>query len=475
MHQKLTVPVDPDPQENAEWIEAFDQVVDEGGTRRGTQLLEALSKHAREAGVDVPVQLNTPYLNTIPVEEEEPSPGDRGLERRIKSLIRWNAMAMVHRQNKKDAGIGGHISTYSSLATLLEVGFNHFFHATYGDQPGDFVYFQGHASPGVYARAFLEGRLTQEQVENFRHELRDTPGLSSYPHPWLMSDFWRFPTVSMGLGPLNAIYQARFMRYLEHRGIIPETPRKIWAFVGDGETDEPEALGAQLTLASREKLDNLIFVINCNLQRLDGPVRGNGKIINELEAAFRGTRWNVIKVIWGSNWDPLLAKDKSGMLLKRMEECVDGEYQSFKAKDGAFVRKEFFGKYPETAALVKDMTDEEIFRLQRGGLDPQKVYNAYKRAVEHTGAPTVILAKTIKGYGLGSAQARNATHQEKKMTDGALTEFRKRFEIPIPEKAAKEGSLYRPSDDSPELIYLQERRRELGGYIPQRESRKPDF
>jgi pyruvate dehydrogenase E1 component len=464
-----------DFQEVDEWLEAFDQVVNQEGPSGAARILEALTRRARQAGVDVPVQLNTPYVNTIPVEEEAPYPGDRGLERRLKSLIRWNAMAMVHRQNKKDPGIGGHISTYSSLATLLEVGFNHFFHARYGDLPGDFVYFQGHASPGVYARAFLEGRFTQEQVENFRHELRDTPGLSSYPHPWLMSDFWRFPTVSMGLGPLNAVYQARFMRYLEHRGIIPETPRKVWAFIGDGETDEPEVLGAQLRLASREKLDNLIFVINCNLQRLDGPVRGNGKIINELEAAFKGAGWNVIKVIWGSGWDDLLARDTSGMLLKRMEECVDGEYQSFKAKDGAFVRQHFFGKYPETAALVAHMTDDEIFRLQRGGLDPQKVYNAYKRAVEHTGAPTVILAKTIKGYGLGSAQARNATHQEKKMTDEALTAFRSRFDIPIPEKAAKEGSLYKPDDNSLEILYLQERRRQLGGYMPNRNTKLPEF
>jgi pyruvate dehydrogenase E1 component len=465
--------VEADLQEVDEWLEAFDQVVEEEGPSGAARLLDALTQRARKAGVDVPVQLNTPYVNTIPVQDESPYPGDRGLERRIKSLIRWNAMAMVHRQNKKDPGIGGHISTYSSLATLLEVGYNHFFHATYGDQPGDFVYFQGHASPGVYGRAFLEGRLSQEQVENFRHELRDKPGLSSYPHPWLMSDFWRFPTVSMGLGPLNAIYQARFMRYLENRGIIPQTPRKIWAFVGDGETDEPEAMGSQLTLASREKLDNLIFVVNCNLQRLDGPVRGNGKIINELEAAFRGAGWNVMKVIWGSGWDDLLARDTSGLLLKRMEECVDGEYQAFKAKDGAYVRKEFFGKYPETAALVENMTDDEIFRLQRGGLDPQKVYNAYKRAVEHAGGPTVILAKTIKGYGLGSAQARNATHQEKKMTDEALLAFRKRFDIPIPERAAREGSLYRPADDTPEIRYLQERRKALGGYMPQRDTRIP--
>src|SRR5579864_5498422 len=474
MHQKLTIPVEPDRQEIAEWIEAFDQVVDEEGASRGTQLLQALSKRAREAGVDVPVQLNTPYLNTIPVDEEVPYPGDRVLERRIKSLVRWNAMAMVHRQNKKDSGIGGHISTYSSLATLLEVGYNHFFHATHGDQPGDFVYFQGHASPGVYSRAFLEGRLTVQHLENFRHELRDQPGLSSYPHPWLMPHFWRFPTVSMGIGPINAIYQARFMRYLENRGIIPKTPRKIWAFVGDGETDEPETMGS-LTLGSREHLDNLIFVINCNLQRLDGPVRGNGKIINELESAFRGTGWNVIKVIWGSGWDELLARDHSGMLLKRMEECVDGEYQAFKAKDGAYVRKEFFGKYPETAALVADWTDDEIFHLQRGGLEPQKVYNAYKRAVDHKGGPTVILAKTIKGYGLGSAQARNATHQEKKMTDEALTAFRSRFEIPIPDKSAQEGSPYRPPDNSPEIQYMQARRQALGGYLPKRDGRLSGF
>ena len=471
MHAKPKFALGPDFQEISEWIEAFDQIVMEEGTSQGARLLEALTRRAQQAGVDLPVQLNTPYVNTIPASEEVPYPGDRALERRIKSLIRWNAMAMVHRQNKKDPGIGGHISTYSSLATLLEVGFNHFFHAAYGDQPGDLIYFQGHASPGVYARAFLEGRLSQEQVENFRHELRDKPGLSSYPHPWLMKDFWSFPTVSMGLGPINAIYQARFMKYLEHRGLIPETPRKVWAFLGDGETDEPEALGS-ITLGPREKLDNLIYVVNCNLQRLDGPVRGNGKIIQELEAAFKGAGWNVIKVVWGSNWDPLLKRDSSGMLLKRMEECVDGEYQAFKAKDGAFVRKEFFGKYPETAKLVENMSDEDIWYLQRGGLDPQKVYNAYKRAVEHTGGPTVILAKTIKGYGLGSAQARNATHQEKKLTDEALSAFRSRFEIPSPDKAAKEGALYRPSDDSPEIQYMQERRRALGGFMPQR--RTPD-
>ncbi len=454
-------------EEVAEWLEAFDEVLEAEGGNRGCELLSALMDRARKSGVKVPVQLNTPYVNTIPVEEEVAYPGDRHQERRIKSLIRWNAMAMVHRQNKKDPGIGGHISTYSSLATLLEVGFNHFFHARYGDQPGDFIYFQGHSSPGVYARAYLEGRLSEEQVQNFRHELRGARGLPSYPHPWLLPDFWRFPTVSMGLGPLNAIYQARFMRYLENRGIIPATPRKVWAFVGDGETDEPESMGS-LTLASREKLDNLIFVINCNLQRLDGPVRGNSKVINELEAAFRGARWNVIKVVWGSDWDKLFARDKSGILLKRMEEVVDGEYQSYKAKGGEYIRREFFGKYPELLAMVADMSDDELHHLTRGGHDPQKVYNAYKRAVEHHGGPTVILAHTVKGYGLGSAEARNATHQEKKLADQALTAFRSRFEIPIPEQAARDGSLYRPAEDSPEITYMRQRRKELGGFMPDR-------
>ena len=380
----------------------------------------------------------------------------------------------MHRQNKKDPGIGGHISTYSSLATLLEVGFNHFFHARYGDQPGDFVYFQGHASPGVYARAYLLGRITEEHVRNFRHELRGLPALSSYPHPWLMPDFWRFPTVSMGLGPLNSIYQARFMRYLENRNLIPKTPRKVWAFVGDGETDEPESMGS-LTLASREKLDNLIFVVNCNLQRLDGPVRGNGKIVQELEAAFRGAGWNVIKVIWGSDWDRLFARDKSGLLVKRLGEVVDGEYQTYKVKGGEYIRREFFGKYPELLEMVSDMSDEELHRLTRGGHDPQKVYNAYKRAVEHEGAPSVILAHTVKGYGLGSAEARNATHQEKKLADQALLAFRSRFAIPVPEIAAKEGRLYRPPDDSPEIVYAKKCREQLGGFLLRREVPESDF
>jgi pyruvate dehydrogenase E1 component len=461
-------------EEVAEWLQAFDELLEAEGANRGCQLLSALMDRARESGVKVPVQLNTPYVNTIPVEEEVPYPGDRLLERRIKSLIRWNAMAMVHRQNKQDPGIGGHISTYSSIATLLEVGFNHFFHAKYGAEPGDLIYFQGHASPGVYARAFLEGRLSEEQVKNFRHELRGAPGLPSYPHPWLLPDFWKFPTVSMGLGPLNAIYQARFMRYLENRGIIAVTPRKVWAFVGDGETDEPESMGS-LTLASREKLDNLIFVVNCNLQRLDGPVRGNGKIINELEAAFRGAGWHVIKLVWGSDWDKLFARDKNGILLKRMEECVDGDYQRYKAKGGEYIRREFFGKYPELLEMVADMSDDELHRLTRGGHDPQKVYNAYKRALENRGGPTVILAHTVKGYGLGSAEARNATHQEKKLADAALTAFRTRFAIPIPEQAARDGSLYRPADDSPEITYMKQRRNQLGGYMPHRSVPRLNF
>lgn len=460
--------------ENSEWIEAFDQVVAEEGPMRAAQLVRTLTRRARQVGVDLPIQLNTPYVNTIRVEEEEPYPGDRLLERRIKSLVRWNAMAMVHRQNKKDPGIGGHISTYSSIATLLEVGFNHFFHARYGDEPGDFLYLQGHASPGIYARAFLAGMFPEEQINNFRHELRDKPGLSSYPHPWLMPHFWRFPTVSMGLSPINAIYQGRFMRYLENRGLIKKTDRKIWAFLGDGEMDEPESMGS-LTLASRERLDNLIFVINCNLQRLDGPVRGNGKIIQELEAAFRGAGWNVIKVIWGADWDELLARDHTGLLLKRMEESVDGDYQSFKVKGGPYLREKFFGKYPELRELVADKSDEELSRLRLGGHDPQKVYNAYKCAVEHHGAPTVILAKTIKGYGLGSAEARNATHQEKKLNDKDLALFRSRFDIPIPEEAAHDGAPYRPPEDSLEILYLKECRQKLGGYVLHREVPKTDF
>ena len=474
MTMKLETPAQIDfSAEVSEWIEAFDDVVAEDW-QHGAQLLETLRQRAREAGVPTPSEITTPYHNTIPKHDEVPYPGDRNLERKIESLIRWNAMAMVHGQNKKDAGIGGHISTYSSLATLLEVGFNHFFHAKYGEQPGDFIYFQGHASPGVYARAFLEGRFDEARLKNFRHELRGEPGLSSYPHPWLMPDFWRFPTVSMGIGPLNAIYQARFMRYLENRGLIEKTDRKIWAFVGDGETDEVDTLGA-ISLGSREKLDNLIFVVNCNLQRLDGPVRGNKRIIDELEGMFRGAGWNVIKVIWGSDWDELFDRDHKGLLLKRMEECVDGDFQAFKAKGGAYLRKEFFGKYPELLDLVADKTDEQLIRLHRGGHDPGKIYNAYKRALEHKGGPTVILAKTVKGYGLGSTEARNASHQEKKLTDEAVTAFVERFQIPLPDGAAKDGAFFRPDETTPEIKYLHERRRELGGYMPKREVPKLDF
>ncbi|MGC8549631.1 MAG: pyruvate dehydrogenase (acetyl-transferring), homodimeric type [Acidobacteriaceae bacterium] len=475
MTTKTPTPVMNDfQQELSEWIEAFDDIVVAEGPEQGGQVLDALRQRAREAGIAAPSQLTTPYLNTIPKHEEVPYPGNRDLENRIEALIRWNAMAMVHGQNKKDDGIGGHIATYSSLCTLLEVGLNHFFHASYGEQPGDFIYFQGHASPGVYARAFLEGRLTEQHLINFRHELRDQPGLSSYPHPWLMPDFWRFPTVSMGIGPLNAIYQARFMRYLENRGLLEKTPRKVWAFVGDGETDEVDTLGA-ISLATREKLDNLIFVINCNLQRLDGPVRGNKRIIDELEGMFHGAGWNVIKVIWGSDWDKLFERDHTGLLLKRMEECVDGDFQTFKAKGGAYLREHFFGKYPELLELVKDYTDDQLANLHRGGHDPLKIYNAYKRATEHKGGPTVILAKTVKGYGIGTTQARNAAHQEKKLTDDALHGLVKRFNIPVPEDLAKNGKPFHPGDDSPELTYLREHREALGGYMPSRDVPKFEF
>jgi pyruvate dehydrogenase E1 component len=468
--QRTKVAPDSDPVETSEWIEALDQVIDEIGTERARFLLERLSERAATLGVATAARPNTPYINTIPVDEELPYPGDRVLERRIKSIIRWNAMAMVVRANKYDNGIGGHISTYASLATLLEVGFNHFFRASVQDGPGDMVYFQGHATPGVYARAFLEGRLNETHLKNFRHELRDSPGLSSYPHPWLMPDFWQFPTVSMGLGPINSIYHARFMRYMENRNLIPATDRKVWAFVGDGESDEPETLGA-LTLASREKLDNLIWVVNCNLQRLDGPVRGNGSIIQELEAAFRGAGWNVIKVLWGSEWDDLFARDNSGLLLRRMSECVDGEYQNFKAHGPKYAREHFFGKYPELLELVADMTDDQIAHLKRGGHDPAKVYNAYLRATQHTGQPTVILAKTVKGYGLGEAgEGRNITHQQKKLNEAEMEYFRARFEIPIDPGQVSTISFYRPTEDSTEVRYVKERREALGGYLP---ARKP--
>ncbi len=467
---KLEASDDLNPQETSEWVEALDDIIDEVGPDRASYLLERLMERAANLGVQVPLRWNTPYMNTIPPEEEVAYPGNREIERRIKSLIRWNAVAMVVHANKYDSGIGGHLATYASLATLLEVGQTHFFHGSHGGgkEAGDLVYFQGHASPGPYGRAFLEGRLSEEHLQNFRHELRDHPGLSSYPHPWLMPDFWQFPTVSMGLGPIGAIYQARFMRYLENRGIIEKTPRKVWAFLGDGETDEPESLGA-LTLASREKLDNLIFVVNCNLQRLDGPVRGNGSIIQELEAAFRGAGWNVIKCIWGSGWDDLFARDASGLLLKRMHECVDGEYQSFRAHDGAYVRKEFFGKYPELLKLVEHMTDDEIWALRRGGHDPIKVYNAYKRAADHKGQPTVILAKTVKGYGLGeTAQGRMTAHQQKKLTDDDLMKIKKLFSIPISDEIVHNVGFYRPPEDSTEMKYLRERNEAMGGPLPVR-------
>ncbi len=462
---------DANPQETGEWLEALEQIVEEEGPERASFLLKRLLERGANWGVTAPLSVNTPYLNTIPADAEEPYPGDREIERRIKSIIRWNAMAMVVRANKYDPGIGGHISTYASLATLTEVGHNHFFHGSYGDQPGDLVYFQGHASPGPYARAFLEGRLTEKHLENFRHELREHPGLSSYPHPWLQPDFWQFPTVSMGLGPINAIYQARFMRYLENRGLIPPTPRHVWAFMGDGESDEPESLGA-LTLASREQLDNLIFVVNCNLQRLDGPVRGNGKIIQELEAAFRGAGWYVIKVLWGTDWDPLLAADYSGILTKRMQECVDGEYQNYAAKGGAYTRKEFFGKYPELERLVEDLSDEQIGALRRGGHDPVKVFNAYHRAMNHKGSPTVILAKTIKGYGMGEAgEGRNISHQQKKLNEDELRHVRQRFDIPVSEENILTVSFYRPPEDSPEMRYMRERREAMGGSLPARNAK----
>jgi pyruvate dehydrogenase E1 component len=470
---KVDLPDDLNPQETAEWVEALDEMIDEAGPDRAAYLLERLMERAGNLGVQVPLRWNTPYINTIPPEEEVSYPGDRSLERHIKSLIRWNATAMVVRANKYDANIGGHLATYASLATLLEVGYNHFFRGSYAGPngaklPGDFVYFQGHASPGVYARAYLEGRLTEKHLENFRHELREHPGLSSYPHPWLMPNFWQFPTVSMGLGPIAAIYQARFMRYLENRGIIPATGRKVWAFLGDGECDEPESLGAT-TLASRELLDNLIFVVNCNLQRLDGPVRGNGHIIQELEAAFLGAGWNVIKVVWGSGWDDLLARDSSGLLIKRMHECVDGEYQTFRAHDGAYVRKEFFGKYPELLKLVEHMSDDELWNLRRGGLDPEKVFNAYRRAMMTQGQPTVILAKTVKGYGLGEvAEGRMTAHQQKKLTDSDLIKIRDRFSLPLSDEQVQHLEFIRPSEDSPEMKYLRGRIEAQGGCLPER-------
>ncbi len=454
--------------ETREWIESLEYVLESGGSERVVRLLRELQLYAKKRGVDLPFSANTPYINTISEEEQVPYPGNRELERRIKSLIRWNAMAMVVRANKHEDGIGGHISTFASAATLYEIGLNHFFRGPEHDSGADIVYFQGHASPGIYARAFIEGRLSAKHLENFRRELAPEGGLASYPHPWLMPEFWQFPTVSMGLGPLMAIYQARFARYLENRGLIPKTDRRIWAFLGDGETDEPETLGS-ISLAAREGLDNLIFVINCNLQRLDGPVRGNGKIIQELEAVFRGAGWNVIKVIWGSEWDHLLEKDENGLLVKRMEEVVDGQYQKYSVESGAFIRQDFFGKYPELLKMVEHLSDEELRRLKRGGHDPVKVYAAFKAAVEKSGAPTVILAKTIKGYGLGEAgEGKNITHQQKKLNEEELRSFRDRFGIPISDDEVSEAPFYRPPEDSPEMKYLKERRKRLGGGLPSR-------
>ncbi len=463
---------DADPVETREWVDALEAVIEHDGPERAHFLIEALVEKARRSGAYLPYNATTAYLNTIHPNHEAKRPGDPALERRIKSIIRWNAMAMVVRANHGHSGLGGHIASYQSAATLYEVGFNHFFRAGDDLQGGDLLYAQGHSAPGIYARAFLEGRITEEQLVSFRREVGGK-GLSSYPHPWLMRDFWQFATVSMGLGPLMAIYQARFMKYLDDRGIAPVAGRKVWAFLGDGEMDEPEALGA-ISLAVREKLDNLIFVVNCNLQRLDGPVRGNGKIIQELESSFRGAGWNVIKVIWGSNWDPLLAKNLGGLLRQRMEEAVDGDYQAYAARGGAYIREHFFGKYPELAAAVANLSDNDLWRLKRGGHDPDKVYAAYAAAVKHDGRPTVILAKTIKGYGMGEAgEGQNITHQQKQLGEDQLRAFRDRFAIPISEEKIAEAPFYRPPEDSPEMVYLRERRAQLGGSLPRRRTDLP--
>ncbi|HEY2029159.1 MAG TPA: pyruvate dehydrogenase (acetyl-transferring), homodimeric type [Myxococcales bacterium] len=459
---------DGDPVETREWIDAIESVIRQEGVERAEFLLERLIGQMRIAGADLPFSANTPYVNTIPPSQQPQRPGDWTLEGRLSAMTRWNAMALVVRANKDSSELGGHVASYASAATLYDIGFNHFWHAPSESHGGDLVYIQGHSSPGIYARAFLEGRLSEEQMNNFRQETHGN-GLSSYPHPWLMPDFWQFPTVSMGLGPIMAIYQARFLRYLQDRGIAQTEGRKVWCFLGDGETDEPESLGS-ISIASREKLDNLVFVVNCNLQRLDGPVRGNGKIIQELEASFRGDGWNVIKVIWGSNWDPLLAKDDTGRLLQLMQECVDGDYQAFKSKDGAFVRKEFFGRYPETAALVKDWTDEQIWQLTRGGHDPMKVYTAYKAASEHKGQPTVILAKTVKGFGMGEAmEGQNIAHQAKKMKAEQIKMFRDRFHLStIADADVEKVPFFKPPDDSAEMKWLKDRQKELGGGLPRR-------
>src|SRR5215510_1636542 len=457
-----------DELEIQDWIESLDYVIQNRGAQRANVLLDHLRAYALQRGVQIPFSANTPYINTIPLEQQPLYPGNGDIEQRIRSLVRWNALAMVVRANREESGIGGHISTFASAATLYEVGFNHFFQGRDGEEEGDLIYFQGHASPGIYARAFLEGRLDETHLANFRRELRSGGGLSSYPHPWLMPQFWEFPTVSMRLGPIMAIYQARFNRYLEDRGLKEPNDAKVWAFLGDGEMDEPESLGA-ITLASRERLDNLIFVINCNLQRLDGPVRGNGNIIQELEAAFRGAGWNVIKVIWGGDWDPLLAQDREGLLVKRMGEIVDGQRQKYATESGAYFREHFFGANPRLLEMVKSLSDEQLEKLRLGGHDPQKVYAAYHAAVRRRGAPVVILARTIKGYGLGeSGEGRNITHQQKKLNEDELRQFRARFGIPISDDEIAETPFYRPPENSREIQYLQERRQKLGGYVPSR-------
>ena len=461
---------DTDIQETQEWIDSLNSVIESDGAERAHYLIEMMIDQARRSGSNLPYNATTSYVNTIPTHLQQKHPGDPDMERRIRAIVRWNAVMTVLRANEKSPGIGGHIASFQSSATLYDVGFNHFFRAPNENFDGDLVFFQGHSSPGIYSRAFLEGRLTEDQLSNFRLE-SSGQGLSSYPHPWLMPDFWQFPTVSMGLGPIMGIYQARFLKYLHDRGIADTSDRKVWVFCGDGEMDEPESLGA-ISLAAREKLDNLIFVVNCNLQRLDGPVRGNGKIIQELESDFRGSGWNVLKVIWGSYWDPLFNLDKEGLLKKRMEECVDGEFQNFKAKGGAYTREHFFGKYPELKEMVSAMSDSDIWRLNRGGHDPHKVYAAYAAATSHKGQPSVILAKTVKGYGMGDAgEGHNVSHQQKSMDIESLKKFRSRFDLPITDEEVENLKFYKPDPDSPEMTYMRERREALGGSLPQRKTK----
>ncbi len=468
MTRQVSITDDVDPQETREWLEALDDVLRNDGPERAVGLISELLNRARRRGIPLEIGLNTPYVNSIAAEREEAHPGDLELEHRIRAIIRWNAIALVLQANKESSELGGHVASYQSAATLYEVGFNHFWHAPSDSHGGDLVYLQGHSSPGFYARSFLEGRLTEEQMRGFRQEVSHEHGMSSYPHPWLMPDFWQFPTVSMGLGSLMAIYQARFMKYLQGRNVAETAGRKVWCFLGDGETDEPESLGA-ISVAGRERLDNLIFVVNCNLQRLDGPVRGNGKIIQELERDFRGAGWNVIKVIWGGRWDPLLAADDRGLLVQRMEEAVDGDYQTYKSRNGAYVREHFFGASPELLKMVEHMSDDEVWLLNRGGHDAQKVYAAYAEATKHPGQPTVILAKTIKGYGMGaSGEGQNIAHQAKKMSEDALLAFRDRFGLELTDEQVHNTEFFRPAEDSREIVYLRERRAALGGGLPQR-------